>query len=785
MKYVCKCGRIVNKSTSADNTGNRDTAGCDGCPYLLPWGPFQWDETRHAMVTEIKGYECRMSPALDYATHYQGSGSDKCVLHIYSLDYDFLERVAAWSAEHFPEKEISCNFSRDKIRAVEFIGGLYRMSVYPMQNKKGIAAKAALLEHFFNGNGARKDMTPEEEKNRILAAIEDGKARAQKKETDQMNPIISENLNNGGTYAYYAGRFWVYGKTANEWFVSDLAAEEYQKARKEDEDLTPEDFMASSDVFVQMEDWEITTEMVNSLMRTAESVHPKHADEPEEGRIGAGEELIRAGTYDRARVAGRARAECGRIQALHVCPQKPENIKIWLNAMMPLEYWVMNKSGNPCGEHIETCPYCGAALKDGCGDVLVVPYGIAAESQHEDEDAALSQLADKEDSERKDATCCCETTSARTEVTAVTLAESAAPVQSPKAEISPDSSQKNTITASSCPSAEAAQSRNDSSDIVTNAPTSAPPSFDYTGMDDQTVADLHLAEREYLHGRKMAEMGLRRMADGLAIAHDTLCGTVVHNVDNGQFAQKEDTFRRWCESIGVGKSTAYKLLQVSNLFDRSTPREQKVLEELSPSLLYAAAKPSAPSELVQAVKDRDITTHKQYQEALEQLKAAQEARQQAEAERDEARREAETAARKARKTEKERDGARDALRVAKARGDKWQEKAEGMSAQMEQMRAAPIDAAGADADRVEELVQARLKELSARREPDEDEDARAHHAYDAFILASRSMDSVWKTLKPLAADLAPGQAGAAGNLLVQKLTEIREDVIHVCENRES
>lgn len=247
-KYVCKCGRIVNKSTSADNTGNRDTAGCDGCPYLLPWGPFQWDETRHAMVTEIKGYECRMSPTLNYVTYYQGSGADKCVLHIYSLDYNFLERVAAWTAEHFPDKEISCNFSRDKIRAVEFIGGLYRMSVYPVQNKKGIAAKAALLEHFFDGNGARKDMTPDEEKARILAAIEDGKARAQKKETDQMNPIISENLKTDGINAYYAGRFWVYGKTANKWFVSDLAEEEYQKARKEDEDLTPEDFMASSDV---------------------------------------------------------------------------------------------------------------------------------------------------------------------------------------------------------------------------------------------------------------------------------------------------------------------------------------------------------------------------------------------------------------------------------------------------------------------------------------------------------------------------------------------------------
>lgn len=739
MKYVCKCGRIVNKSTSADNTGNRDTAGCDGCPYLLPWGPFQWDETRHAVVTEIKGYECRMSPTLNYATYYQGSGADKCVLHIYSLDYDFLERVAAWTAEHFPDKEISCNFSRDKIRAVEFIGGLYRMSVYPVQNKKGIAAKAALLEHFFDVNGARKDMTPDEEKARILAAIEDGKARAQKKETDQMNPIISENLKTDGINAYYAGRFWVYGKTANKWFVSDLAAEEYQKAREEDEDLTPEDFMASSDVFVQMEDWEITTEMVNSLMRTAESVHPQHADEPEERRIGAGEELIRSGTYDRARVAGRARAECGKIEVLHVCPQKPENIKIWLNAMMPPEYWVMNKSGNPCGEHIETCPYCGAALKDRYGDVLVVPYDVAAESQREDENAASTQQYDSDASP--------------------TQAAPASPADAGAAEQSPSDAEAVSLAAGSDAAA-----------------------FDYSGLSPETVSVLRVAEREIRDARKTY---ICRVSAAVAAAHDELCGACdnLSQAHNNQHSER--TFGAWCASVGIGRKTAERLLQVNALLSGATPDEQAALEAASPSLLYAAAKPSAPDELVQAVKDGDITTHKQYQEALAQLKAAQEARQQAEAERDEARREAETAARKARETEKERDGARDALRAAKARGDKWQEKAEGMSAQLEQMRAAPIDAAGADADRVEELVQARLKELSARREPDEDEDARAHHAYDAFILASRSMDSVWKTLKPLAADLAPGQAGAAGNLLVQKLTEIREDVIHVCENRES
>ena len=191
----------------------------------------------------------------------------------------------------------------------------------------------------------------------------------------------------------------------------------------------------------------------------------------------------------------------------------------------------------------------------------------------------------------------------------------------------------NTLPAPGCPAdaGSATQSLSAAGPASLEAEPEATP-FDYSGLDDQTVADLHLAEREYSGGKKMAEIGLRRMADGVAIAHDTLCGTVVHNVDNGQFAQKEDTFRRWCESIGVGKSTAYKLLQVSNLFERSTPREQKVLEELSPSLLYAAARPSAEPEAVAALKGGDITTHKQYKELEAQLKAEREAREKAAAE---------------------------------------------------------------------------------------------------------------------------------------------------------
>lgn len=155
---------------------------------------------------------------------------------------------------------------------------------------------------------------------------------------------------------------------------------------------------------------------------------------------------------------------------------------------------------------------------------------------------------------------------------------------------------------------------------VCEAKAEQAPVFDYDGLDAQTVNDLHLAEREYSSGRKLAEMGLRRMADGVAIAHDALCGSCdkLSQLKHGN--RGENTFRAWCESMGLNRKAAERLLQVAKLMDESSPREQKVLEELSPSLLYAAAKPSAPAELVQGVKAGDITTHKQYQELLAEIR---------------------------------------------------------------------------------------------------------------------------------------------------------------------
>lgn len=237
--------------------------------------------------------------------------------------------------------------------------------------------------------------------------------------------------------------------------------------------------------------------------------------------------------------------------------------------------------------------------------------------------------------------------------------------------------------------------------------------FDYSGLDEQTVNDLHLAERECAAGRRLAEAGLRRMADGVAIAHEAL----VPNWDNSKHGNRgEDTFRRWCESIGVSKSAAYRLLQVTALFDNSSPEQQKILDSLSPSLLYAAAKPTAPADLVQAVKSGDITTHKQYQDLLkenQQLRAdrvsALNAAAAAEAARDAALADVDGLYEQNRQLQAAATGAQESYRTA----HKNEDSALRRATEAEQ-RAKEAEARAADAEKTAALRQEMNTDLKAR-----------------------------------------------------------------------
>lgn len=519
--YICKCGRRVKKSTDASTTGNRLSGyapghECWGCPYAMPYGNYQWDESARTVSRETQGYECRMSKTLTYASEFAGSIKDKCTCRVHSLDFDFLSQVSSWIKDTYPDREIFGSFSKD-IRASDYgSDGRYCLTITCTQNLKGVAAKRELLDQFFTPNGSRKDMTPQQEMEKILANI--------------------------------------------------------RKAIQVKEELE---------------------------CATMDSAAPSE-------------------NADASFVTG--------------------------------------------GAHLTT------------GTSLMTK-----------------------------------------------------PAHSAQQEKPLDFLPENTI-----------------------------PEFDYTGLSDQTIENLHFAEDEYRHGKLMAERGLVHMGNAIAAAHDELCDTVVAQCDNGRFAKKEDTFRAWCLSIGITKDSAYRLLQVSALMNGSSPRQREILEALPPTLLYAVAKPSAPPELVEKVKNGEVTTNKAYQDLLKEnqqlrtdrVNAMNQADREraradrAESERDKARADqlstakdcnrlglkasqekdrADKAETRAQEAEKQLEGSRQVAEAANRRADKWKAEAEAARKQ-------PIVAV-VDKDEVARQVDALTAEAKAQaRSQVEDAQRRANEA---------------------------------------------------------
>lgn len=367
---------------------------------------------------------------------------------------------------------------------------------------------------------------------------------------------------------------------------------------------------------------------------------------------------------------------------------------------------------------------------------------------------------------------------------------------------------------------------------LTTVPDEIRPAFDYSGLDAQTVDDLHFAEKEYQHGKKLAERGLVHMGNAIAAAHDALCG-VVQQLDNSKHGNRgDDSFRAWCCSIGITKSTAYNLLQVSALMDGSSPRQRAILEALPPTLLYAVAKPSAPAELVEKVKNGEVSTNKEYQDLLAQIKAEKERADAAEAERDkllgaqnraawaeshiqdvEAQRDAALAdvqglteqnaklqqsyhdADESRiaanlqrqKAEAERDraearakdaenqlaGSRQVAEAAKLRGDK-------LKAENDALKKQPITAV-VDKEEVERQAREMAAEMTADLRAQLEQTASgseqdAHSSYDNVLLADRSFQNIGKMVIPSLRKLPQEQREAVANQLIRTLGQIQGEV---------
>lgn len=588
--YICKCGRRVKKSTDASTTGKRLSGyapghECWGCPYAMPYGDFQWDESARTVSRETRGYECRMSKTLTYASEFAGSVKDKCTCRVHSLDFDFLSQVSAWIKDTYPDREIFGSFSKD-IRASDYgSDGRYCLTITCTQNLKGVAAKRELFGQFFNPDGSRKDMTPQQEMEKILADI--------KKAKEILSCAPAQN--------------------------ADAAVTTAEKAVPTATAATPTISESGADV-----------------------------------------------------------------------------------------------SASTPATSLQNCESAPAASAGG----------------------------------------------------------------------------------SSVSTAGAMQDK-----PLTTVPDEMRPTFDYSGLTDQTVEDLHFAEDEYRHGKQMAERGLVHMGNAIAAAHDALCG-VVQLLDNSKHGNRgDDSFRAWCCSIGITKSTAYNLLQVSALMDGSSPRQQAILEALPPTLLYAVAKPSAPQELVEKVKNGEVTTNKAYQDLLKEnqqlrterdkaradqlstakdcnrlgLKASQEKDRadKAEAREEEAWKMQSKAETRAQEAEKQLEGSRQMAEAAKLRGDK-------LKAENDALKKQPITAV-VDKEEVERQaremaaemtadLRAQLEQASSGSEQD------AHSSYDNVLLADRSFQNIGKMVVPSLRRLPPEQREQLTNMLIHTLGQIQGEV---------
>ena len=140
------------------------------------------------------------------------------------------------------------------------------------------------------------------------------------------------------------------------------------------------------------------------------------------------------------------------------------------------------------------------------------------------------------------------------------------------------------------------------------------PVFDF-GADEETNLELTQCAQMFFFGRVQQCMAAKR----------------AHNKTANHY---QGCFGKWCETVGISRDTGNNLVSVADNFGNVKLDGKPLIEITQFSLLSAAAKPSAPAELVAQVKSGDITTNKQFQEAIAAKKAAEEAQRAAEAERD-------------------------------------------------------------------------------------------------------------------------------------------------------
>ena len=132
----------------------------------------------------------------------------------------------------------------------------------------------------------------------------------------------------------------------------------------------------------------------------------------------------------------------------------------------------------------------------------------------------------------------------------------------------------------------------------------AAPTFDF-GADDQTNALLLQDAQTFIVSTTARIMAAKH-------AHD-LCAN-----------NKNGTWGKWCATVGISRDTGDRLVNIAAQCGNIQIEGKSILDVQPLKLLYAAAKPSTPEVVKQAVFTGDITSFKEYQELMTQLKAEKE-----------------------------------------------------------------------------------------------------------------------------------------------------------------
>lgn len=350
-----------------------------------------------------------------------------------------------------------------------------------------------------------------------------------------------------------------------------------------------------------------------------------------------------------------------------------------------------------------------------------------------------------------------------------------------------------------------------------SAPMTSAPGFDF-GADDETNALLLQDAQTFITGN---------MARIMAAKH-------AHDLTANHY---KGSWGKWCAAVGISRDTGENMVRVAEQFGNIQLEGKSILDVQPLKLLYAAAKPSTPTQVKQAVFSGDITSYKEYQELLAQLKAEKsradtaeahleaanadingltERAQKAESERDKARadqlstakdcnrlglkvsqekdradkaeaREEEAwklqskAETRAQEAEKQLEGSRQMAEAAKRRADKWQAEAESLKKQ-------PITAV-VDEEEVErranQLAHDIAEDLAAEMTADlraqleqaaSGSEQDAHSSYDNVLLADRSLQNIGKMVVPSLRRLPPEQREQLTNMLVHTLGQIQGEV---------